>query len=621
MKKLFFLFLFSVSASFVNGQIAEEDGINASFNLAIKFERAGEYGQAEQILKTLYLAKPHDFRIFDALNRIYIRQKSYEASLKIIREQLSNSPNNINFYGMLGSTYYTMGNDKKAFEAWEEGLEKNHKSVTAYRIIANYAIENRVFGKAAEILKRGQEISGSNNMFTTDLAQIYSVTMNYTSATEEYCKLILDNPKQLDFVQRRMSTYLEGRGALDSAIIVVEKFSDENPESPSFMELLSYLYSQKNDFENAFNAIKEAEQYAENDGSRIYNFGLTAMHSGEYKVAEDAFRMVLDNYDDPKILNSSEMNLAKTREEIINSKLADESNNWKPLTLPDTAGSYKYLPVLEEYAGLATKFQKGVYFQEASFRRGLIFKNKMKDYKSAKKEFSRIVEHMLKGEYTARSLLELGKISIIRGDLKSAGNYFKKLTDNRLFTGEISAEGNYYLGKIKFWQGNFTDAAKVISKLTDNLSDEIANDALELKMLVNIMNKDSVNLIKFAGADFKTAQLMYNEAASEFGDLALNENLIFLNELSQLRMSEIFIALGNYAEASVELEKIVERENLSVFNDKSLYLLGNVYEYALNDSAKALFYYEKVLAKYPSSIYFDRARKKVNDLTQEKRDI
>ena len=51
-----------------------------------------------------------------------------------------------------------------------------------------------------------------------------------------------------------------------------------------------------------------------------------------------------------------------------------------------------------------------------------------------------------------------------------------------------------------------------------------------------------------------------------------------------------------------------------IYEDKALYLLGNIYESELSDFPKAIETFEKLLANYPNSLYLDEAREKIIDL-------
>ena len=62
---------------------------------------------------------------------------------------------------------------------------------------------------------------------------------------------------------------------------------------------------------------------------------------------------------------------------------------------------------------------------------------------------------------------------------------------------------------------------------------------------------------------------------------------------------------------------MVEEGEKNIYADKALYLLGNIYQYGVGDSTKAVEIYEKLLAKFPASIYLDEARNEIIKLREK----
>ena len=71
-----------------------------------------------------------------------------------------------------------------------------------------------------EYLKKGQDISENPIYFAFDLANLYSVTMQYKDAAEEYCFILSRNADQLDIVENKILSYTSKPGALQNSIPV-----------------------------------------------------------------------------------------------------------------------------------------------------------------------------------------------------------------------------------------------------------------------------------------------------------------------------------------------------------------------------------------------------------------
>ena len=115
------------------------------FALAQSYEQIGEYDSAAKLYEELYESNPTNSEYVNALYRVYTQTKNYAALVNILDIRLSQNPDDIEAYGMLGSTYYLMGNEEKAIEIWKEPFRSSNVNPVFYRFIANYALERRAF--------------------------------------------------------------------------------------------------------------------------------------------------------------------------------------------------------------------------------------------------------------------------------------------------------------------------------------------------------------------------------------------------------------------------------------------------------------------------------------------
>jgi len=164
------------------------------------------------------------------------------------------------------------------------------------------------------------------------------------------------------------------------------------------------------------------------------------------------------------------------------------------------------------------------------------------------------------------------------------------------------------LARIEFWFGNFTQSLKQFQSVTKNLSTDFTNDALELSSLISTTKRDSLNLYKYAQADLYSIQNKFKDAANEFKTLADNPNLFILNEFANYKYAQMLIANNDLPTAIKILETLSENTKSTIFADKSLFLLAQSYRFGIKDVQKAVYNYEKLLEKFPNSLYFDRAR-------------
>ena len=74
---------------------------------------------------------------------------------------------------------------------------------------------------------------------------------------------------------------------------------------------------------------------------------------------------------------------------------------------------------------------------------------------------------------------------------------------------------------------------------------------------------------------------------------------------------------GKFDTAATYYTRIVEKYPNDLLADDALYNLAGIYENKLNNKAKAMQLYEKILTQYPGSLYVVEARKKFRALRND----
>jgi tetratricopeptide (TPR) repeat protein len=236
----------------------------------------------------------------------------------------------------------------------------------------------------------------------------------------------------------------------------------------------------------------------------------------------------------------------------------------------------------------------------------------MYHFDAADNLFKSILLNSYQSKFTVLALDKLSEIAIIKDSLDKSEEYLNNIITNKKTFPLIRNKAVYKKAKISFWKGDFERALNYLNSVTKNLSDDMANDAIELSIIINTLKTDSLSLIKYANADFLTERRSFEDAALEFRDLAESSSLILVKELANFKFAEIMISLDKYPLAMEILENISDKELSSVYADKSLFLLANCYQFGIGNLEKAKQAYEKLLANFPNSLYLDKARERLS---------
>lgn len=580
--------------------------------LAQSFEQAGDYDRAAKLFEEIYFIQPQNYLVFESLNRVYIQSKKYESSINLIESKMKLNTQDVNLFGMLGTTFYMMGDEHKAFETWEQGIEIAPENHMQYRIIANYALQRRAFDKAIEYFKRGKTVSKNPEMFSYDLANIYSLTMQFKDAAEEYCYILNLQPTQLSTVENRILSYSNKPGAITQTIEVVENW--KKGDNISYDYLLSRLYVEAKSFDRAYSIYLKIDERQQNKGLELYNFAQLVFNEGEYQLAAKVYEDITKKYPGSPYSSGSKLGYAKTLEAILEKEIAAATPMWKPFSRPIIIDTAKANNVIRSFEELTKEYPNSEIAFESYFRIGKIYFSKLNQLSEARKYFEKILKDASLSRFAVESSEQLGKIFLIGGDLNQAKASYSRIIVNSRASEENRNYAKFQLARISAFEGDFPQAKEKLNNINANLKDNTANDAIELSLLMNTASADSSNLLKFCSAEFLVEQRKFAEASENYRIISSNPNAFILHHISKIREAEVELAMNNLDRSIELLSEITEEGEKNIYADKALYLLGKIYHYSKLNYPKAIETYESLLARFPNSVYQDDSRNAIIEL-------
>lgn len=586
--------------------------LNNRFMLAQSYEQMGDFQKAKEILEELIKRQPDNYQFFDALNRIYINLKEYDKSAASIQDRLNKNPLDLNLWGMLGSTYHVMGEEQKAFEVWDEALTKIPRNQINYKVIANFALQRRAFEKAAEYLLEGKKNSLDPIMFAYDLGSIYSLTMRYKEAAEEYSDILSSDPNQMRTVESRIMSYINKPGALDPTLKVFE--SRANDDNISSVYMLARLFIESDDYKKAFSLYLDIDSKQKNQGTELFNFAQIAYSEKHFDMAAQAFNAIIERYPNSPLASNSKLGYAKTLEASLNEDYKTQIPAWKTFYAPVKISSGKIDLVIEAYTNIISLYPHSEQAYEAYWRLGRLKLYMQSDVSGAEQYFHKIVDESPLSAFYPDALLNLADAELIKGNVGAAEQYYFKVVEAKRSPAGQRNNANYKLAKINFAHGSFDKAKERLAEVISNLKDNTANDAIELSLLMNTQMNDSSKLVLFGQAELLIVGGRFEEALNKYQLAADDDKSLMLAGLSKLRSAEMQTALDRYEEAGLLLTELADAGSENIYADKALYLLAKIYEYGTKKLDKAIETYEKLLAKFPASLYLDEARESIINL-------
>ncbi len=590
--------------------LAQEDANARKFRLAESFLRNGKLDRAANLLEDLVSADPFSFIYFDRLKSAYINLKEYDKAIAITETRRGESRDQ-GLFAELGSLHYQKGDFENAKRYWNEAIAISPSSPQSYRVVYYSMNANRAFEDAISLLIDGREKLSAPKEFRSDLGHLYGLVGDHGNAISEYLNLIVEQPEQIGYVKRRLSRITEQAGVLNESIPPVQKAIQDNPLNRQVRELAAWLYFEGGLYEQAFKTNQAIDILEKENGRTLYVFAKNAMSAEAYPVALKAFQKVLELYPDaPAAANSR---FATAQLYIKEGRGKDESGydsrgNRIAAQNFDMARS-----VLLEFLQKHSKDGRApdALFELAKLESDVYFR--LGESESMLKE----IQSKYPGHPAADlSAFQLGSIALMKDDLVTARLEFSRLEKN-LRTGELAESARFQIAMIDFYSGQF-ESATILTKAVDtNTSTDMANDAIELKILLQEnRGPDSLDtaLVHFARASllqrqrsFDAANALLRQIEKEFPEHALEDEVHY-------KRAEIARAKGDLQNAIDLFSSIPELYPKSYLCDVSLKNVGEILEKDLGDIDAAMAIYSSILDKYPGSLLAPDLRDRIRKL-------
>jgi TolA-binding protein len=440
---------------------------------------------------------------------------------------------------------------------------------------------------------------------------LYSLTGQHTAAINEYLALLSDNERRLGFVRSRLSTFIQQDDALSASIEGVETAVRTNPMNLAYRELLAWLHMEAEDYRAAFDVYRAIDRLQQESGRRLLGFARQAADAEAYGVALDAYDELLSRYPDAPVTPEARHSLGDMHRrwaETTGERVFDDRGN--RITAPHyEAAVDAYRTYLQEYPdreAYPVVLRKLGRLQQDVFLR-------LNEAESALRE---VVNRYPESEAADEARYDLGRLALMRNNLDDARLTFSRLVE-RLRTGDLAEQARYELALLQFYEGSFETAMARIRSTNTNTSTDVANDAIELKVLI-LQNKgpDSLNtpLRHFAEARLEHRQRRFNQALATLDTLLTVYGQHALNDEARFLRASVLRDQGRADSAEVAFAELSMLFPQSPLADRSLFEAARLQEEALGDPASALKTYTKILEQYPSSLLAARARERIRAL-------
>ena len=578
---------------------------NTDDKLALQFFDEKEYDKANIYLEKLYDKSPDQWFTYYYTGLVGV--KDYNRAEKICKKQLKRNPQNTPLYILIAKLCKAQGDPKKETENYQKAVKEVITANTPIQTLAHAFMEEALYDYALEVYKKGRKATPEYPYFY-ETAEVYKRKGDVKAMINEYLDAIEFKESELftaqNFLQNALG-YDDDEGGFKNPVLKQElqKRIQQHPDKYVFSEFLIFIQKQQKDFEGAFVQSKALDKRLKEDGRRLYELAKLCISNEKFETAQKCFQYVIDKGDQYGYYDISCIDLINCDYQYL---------------------THKPNPTTEELLALESKFIKAAEKYKGSQLSNFLIANlaNLQTYYLNKTAAAiALIEELISrpgmdAQLKAEFKIQLGDIYIIKNQIWDASLLYSQVEKDFKFE-PIGQEAKFRNAKLSYYAADFKWAKTQADVLKGSTTKLIANDALDLSLIITDaigVDTNAAPLARFAAADLLILQHKYTEAIAEMDSI----NKIFpthtLGDDINFKKAEIFIKLGKYPEAEKMYKDILDFYPTELYGDDAQFKLGELYEKKLNDIEKAKQIYQDVLTKYPGSIYVVEARKRFRKL-------
>lgn len=570
-----------------------------SVSSARQYASDKNYEKAIDIYSEIYGVSPDS--VYAEYLGTLIAAKKYKAAEKLVEKQMTLKENPF-LHINLGKVYEAEGKEDKAKGEFDILLKMvNGDDMLTQRIVTAFTDAGKddyailVYEKAIQLL-------GNSYVYSSPLAALYARTGALDKALEV---LVGGAPGQYVNLENAKTLLLEilGNNAdkLQQAQRILVKKINEQPDNVYYAELLTWIYTQKNDWDGALIQIEAIDERNKETGKRLLDLANLATNAKQYETAIKA-------YDDVIAKGKDMPNYTMAKSEKLTASLTQLKNNpsFKPEDVARLENQYdSFLVEFPKYYGTQTTADFALL--EAQYGN----------------DVPRAIEILKKGleePDTRRNMgglfkLQLADYYVLIGQLWEASLTYSQV-DKEFKQDAVGEDARFRNAKLAYYRGDFDWAQRQLNVLKSATSELIANDALDLSVLIteNVEDSNLVPLQRFAYAGLllfqnkdKEAEELLDSINKAFPKHPLNDDILMLRE-------EIAIKHRDYNKALGYLKNISDQYGTDVLGDDAVFKTAEIYQNDLRQNDQAKHFYEQLIIDYPGSTYVQTARKRLAEL-------
>ena len=570
--------------------------------IAYQYYINGEYKKAIAIYEEL-TAKYLSINNYDAFYNSLLIIEDYKKAINLSKKYVRKYPKDLKY--QLGIIIAKDKSDdnlniKLEYDKFFKKLDGGYSQTVN---IARKFIRYSMYQKALDVYLLSEKKNNQHN-FGIQKADLYAQLDELDLMLNEYLDVIEKTPKKKSMITSKIQTFLDNNGIKnDKNYDLVKKNLLRRvkleKDRTDFSEMLIWLFMQNHQFNLALIQAKALDKRTKSDGEQVYNLAETFLDKEYFEIAIEGYDYVITKGVKNRFFIDANINrlYALTKQIKIKTQnlsiLDNEYNN----IITDLGKNTNTVLLFSNYAHF-----KAFYLHDLISAENLLIDAM---------DIPGINEYDL-----AECKLEYADILLLQGNIWQSILYYSQV-EKDYKEHPLGHEAKLRIAKISYYQGDFQWAQAQLESLKASTSKLIANNAMELSLLITDnynLDTTEISMKTFARAEMLHYQQKYDEALLQYDSILIAFNGHSLSDEIYMRKADIYLNNGDIETALYNYEKIEEDWSYDILADDALYKRAGIYDNILNLPDLAMELYEKILLEHNSSIYVAHARKRFRDL-------
>jgi len=609
----------------------------SDIQLANEYILKGEKKKAREIYSELSKSDVNNIIIYNNYLAVLLDLGEYDEAHAYVKKILRKEPDNLQCRLDAGLVYVHAGDLGKADKYFKEVIAENKTSVQRIKMISDYFMAKSLIDYGILALTQSRQVLGNPYLFSLDLAMLYRIQGSRDKMVTEYLSYVTQNSGNTQYVKNVMQALLTKPDELESLEKILYEKVQQQPDVEVYSDLLIWVNLQQKNFSSAFIQARAYDKRYKNDGQRTMEVARVALDNEDYYNATKIYRYVVREYPESQNYLQARLGLIHTRESRVKR------------SFPVKKDSVKLL--IQDYKNFIKQHPENANSLEAARSEALLFAYYLDQKDSAILILSSLILDTRASMYLkSKSKLDLGDIYLLKNEPWESTLLYSQVEKTQKES-PLGYEAKLKNAKLSYYRGNFRLAQEHLDILKQATTREIANDALDLSILIkeNIMIDSTGEALKeYASIELLLYQNKTQEALSKInflkqglrtlGDTVLmsDKEQVFLYNIkfqtrrdsaamntitNQTILDDVYwleanirMKQGEFYKSIALLQKIRDEHPDDILSDDAYFLQGDIYENQLQNKEKAMEIYRDFLTVYPGSVYAAEARKRFRSL-------